>query len=230
MLGDAPAANRPLHAFRAPAFASVVLDIESTISGVEGINWLASRRGPDVAREIAELTERAMHGEIAYEAVYGARLTRVCPTETEIIELGERYRGALAPEAIEVIDELRAAGVRLALVSGGLRQAVLPLAFSLGFTNAELSAVRVSFDARGEYAGYDERSPLTSSAGKATVVQRLYLPRPLLAVGDGATDLAMRPVADAFAAFTGFARRLSVVRSADHELTSFADLRALVLG
>ncbi len=213
-----------------PSFASVVLDIESTISGVEGINWLASRRGPEVARDIADLTERAMHGEIPYESVYGARLARVRPTEAEIGELSELYRGQIAPDAIEAIDDLRSAGVRLALVSGGIRQALLPLAFSLGFTTAELFAVRLSFDGNGEYAGYDERSPLASSNGKATVVQRLYLPRPLLAVGDGATDLAMRPVADAFAAYTGFTRRLSVVRSADHELSSFADLRALVMG
>jgi hypothetical protein len=61
------------------------------------------------------------------------------------------------------------------------------------------------------------------------VLRRLYLPRPLLAVGDGATDVAMRPAADAFAAYTGFTHRMEVARSADHELRSFDDLRRLVL-
>ena len=36
-----------------PAFASVVLDVDSTVSGVEGIEWLASRRAPDVAADSA---------------------------------------------------------------------------------------------------------------------------------------------------------------------------------
>jgi hypothetical protein len=72
-------------------------------------------------------------------------------------------------------------------------------------------------------------SPLTTTSGKATVVQRLYLPRPLLAVGDGMTDLAARPSADAFAAFTGFAFRPAVVRAADHEISHFDELFRLVM-
>ena len=53
--------------------------------------------------------------------------------------------------------------------------------------------------------------------------------RPQVAVGDGITDLAARPAADAFAAYTGFAYRPSVVRGADHELSSFDQLLRLVL-
>jgi phosphoserine phosphatase len=90
-------------------------------------------------------------------------------------------------------------------------------------------AVRLSFGENGEYQGFDDVSPLTTTNGKATVVQRLYLPRPVLTVGDGITDLAARPAADAFAAFTGFAYRPAVVRGADHELMSFDQLLNLVL-
>ena len=213
----------------APTFASLALDVEFTVTEVEGINWLAHRRGPALSREIADLTERAMRGEIPIERIYAERLARIRPCESEVAELAEAYRQRMAPGAIEVLDELRAAGVRLALISGGIRQAILPLASSLGFTPAEVFAVRVAFDASGAYAGFDDRSPLASSTGKATVLQRLYYPRPLLAVGDGATDVAMRETADAFAAFTGFARRVEVVRAADHEVNSFAELRSLVL-
>ena len=55
------------------------------------------------------------------------------------------------------------------------------------------------------------------------------LPRRILAVGDGATDLAIRPAVDAFAAFTGFVRRAPVVASADVVIDSFAQLVELVL-
>ena len=41
-------------------FASVVLDVDSTLCGIEGIDFLAARRGPDVGERIAELTDRAM--------------------------------------------------------------------------------------------------------------------------------------------------------------------------
>jgi phosphoserine phosphatase len=99
----------------------------------------------------------------------------------------------------------------------------------LGFTPGEVFAVRLAFDEDGHYSGFDDVSPLTTSSGKATVVQRLYLPRPVLAVGDGMTDLAARPSADAFAAFTGFTYRPAVVRGADHEVTSFDQLLRLVM-
>ena len=49
----------------------------------------------------------------------------------------------------------------------------------------------------------------------------LGMPRPIVAIGDGSTDLAMRPAVDAFVAFTGFARRTAVVQAADGELLAF---------
>jgi phosphoserine phosphatase len=212
-----------------PAFASVVLDVDSTVSGTEGIEWLAGKRGPKVANEIARLTRRATDGEITLESVYALRLEMIEPTEAEVVELARFYERRLAPRAAEVIAELRESGVRIVLVSGGIRQAVLPLGLRLGFTPAEVFAVRLAFDGGGRYLGFEDHSPLTTSTGKAMIVQRLYLPRPVLAVGDGMTDLAARPAADAFAAFTGFAYRQTVVRGADHEIASFDQLLKLVM-
>ena len=89
--------------------------------------------------------------------------------------------------------------------------------------------VSVRFDALGAYAGYDATSPLTTAKGKSQVVAALKLDAPILAVGDGATDLAMRDVVDAFVAFTGFVRRSTVVERADAVASSFADLERVVL-
>jgi phosphoglycolate phosphatase-like HAD superfamily hydrolase len=51
----------------------------------------------------------------------------------------------------------------------------------------------------------------------------------VLAVGDGATDLEIAAVVDAFAAFTGFVRRESVIAQADYVLENFDQLRELVI-
>lgn len=212
-----------------PAFASIVLDVDSTVSGLEGIDWLASRRSPAIAAEIKRLTAQATEGTVPLESVYGRRLETILPTELEIVELAHFYERHLAPRAGEVVTELREAGVRLVIVSGGIRQAVVPLGLGLGFTPSEVFAVRVNFNEDGSYGGFDDVSPLATTAGKGTVVQRLYLPRPLLVVGDGITDLAARPSADAFAAYTGFVYRPAVVRGADHEISSFDQLLRLVL-
>jgi phosphoserine phosphatase len=212
-----------------PRFASVILDVDSTLCGIEGIDWLASRRGPDVAAGIARLTERAMDGAIALEAVYGERLALVRPTTAEVAELARAYSDALAPGAREAIFRLRGEGVALALVTAGIRQAIRPLARELGFSDGSLHAVSISFDDSGRFLGYDEQSPLATQDGKKTVADMLNLPRPSLAVGDGATDAAMRDATSAFAAFTGFVRREPVVHAADYVVTSFRELMDLVL-
>lgn len=213
-----------------PRFASVVLDVDSTLSGIEGIDWLAALRGPEMAARIADLTDRAMRGDVTLDSVYGERLKMIGPTRREVDALGTRYVEAIAPGAEAAIGALRHAGIAIALVSGGLREAIAPLARRVGVGGHGLSAVSIRFDADGHYAGYDERSPLATQQGKAQVVRQLALGAPVLAVGDGATDLAMRPVVAAFGAYTGFVRRDPVVREADFTIESFAQLEALVLG
>ena len=213
-----------------PRFSSVILDVDSTLSGIEGVDWLAALRGPEVAQEVARLTERAMDGAIALDAVYGGRLALIRPTADEVARLAGAYAERAAPGAGEAIARLRAAGVRVVLVSGGLREAILPFARGLGFADADVNAVGIRFDRAGAYAGFDEGSPLATQRGKPEVAAALALARPVLAVGDGSTDAAMRPAVDAFAAYTGFVRREPVVRRAEHVITSFEELAGLVLG
>ena len=210
-------------------FASVVLDVDSTLCGLEGIDWLSARRGGDVAAKVASLTDRAMRGEIPLGAVYGERLAMVNPGRDEIAALAIAYQATLAPAAAYAIRQLHDAGRRVVLVSGGVREAILPLASSLGIADREVHAVSLRFSPEGSYAGFDTTSPLATSEGKREIVAALALPRRVLAVGDGATDLAMKPAVDAFAAFVGFARREVVVAAADLTLDSFDQLAELVL-
>ena len=206
----------------------MILDVDSTLCGIEGVDWLAARRGPEMAARVVALTEQAMQGLIPLDAVYGERLALIRPSRDDVAALAAAYVGALSRGAADALRRLRAAGLAVVLVSGGLREAILPVALQLGFIAGDVHAVGVAFDGAGAYAGYDRASPLATQAGKRTLVESLALPRPALAVGDGSTDAAMRPAVDAFAAFTGFVRREPVVRAADIELSSFDELVELV--
>ena len=209
-------------------FRTVVLDVDSTLSGIEGIDWLAERRGAGVAAEVAHLTALAMSGGIKLEDVYAKRLELVRPTRDDVEALAAEYISNIAPGAREAISAWSEAGVGTVLVSGGIREAIVPLAEFSGLTAAAVNAVSVYFDDSGGYAGFDARSPLSVATGKRDVVASLRLPGRVLAAGDGSTDVAMRDVADAFAAFTGFAARPSVADRADFVAASFADLRRIV--
>lgn len=211
---------------QSPRFRSVVIDVDSTLSGVEGVDWLAQLRGTAIAQQSARLTERAMNGEIPIDQIYGERLNLIRPTRREVDALAQVYQDRLAVGADSVIAGFRQAGLRVVLVSGGFRRAIDPLARALG---VELHAVDLYWNDAGEYVGFDAKSPLATQSGKLEVVRGLALPRPTLAVGDGSTDLGMRPAIDEFAAFTGFVRRQSVTAAADREIDSYESLRALVL-
>jgi phosphoserine phosphatase len=210
-------------------FKSVVLDVDSTLSGVEGIDWLASLRGAEVEAWSNSLTARAMEGLIPIEAVYGERMALVKPTLSEIQELSAVYIDRVAAGAREVLAELREHDVELVMVSGGLREAILPLARELGVREERVHAVSVFFGKDGEYTGFDERSLMTRQNGKRATVKEMDLKGPVLAVGDGMTDCEIRPVVDSFAAFTGFMKRDPVVERADYVIETFDQLRALVL-
>lgn len=214
---------------------TVVFDADSTLVGIEGIDWLAALRPPDVAERIARLTDEAMAGALPLERVYGERLAAVAPTEGELERLGAAYVAATAPGARDCVVALQRAGVRVLIVSGGLRVPLLALASHVGIVAEDVHGVDVFHGADGAYAGFDTASPLAQQRGKATLVASLEIShgvaRPIVVVGDGSTDAAIRSagVADAFIAFTGFVARESVVRTADFTCDSFQRVLALLL-
>lgn len=213
-----------------PRFSSVVFDCDSTLSSIEGIEALAATH----RAEVAALTDAAMRGEVPLEQVYGRRLALVRPTRARLEALGQEYIDALVSDTREVIGALRANGVAVRIVSGGLRPAVVALARALGVPDGDVAAVDIHFAPGGEYAGFDERSPLARSGGKRAVLEQwaASLPRPIMFVGDGATDLEAQPLVDCFVAFAGVIERPAVAHAADVVVraASLAPILALALG
>lgn len=193
-------------------FGLAIFDVDSTLVTIEGIDRLA---GDDP--RIAELTEKAMNGEIAIEEVYRRRLEIVRPTREALDALGRDYVSHLVPDAREVIQELRSRGIDVHLVTAGIEHAILPLATHLGLARRAVHAVGVSFAPDGSYAGFDEQSPLTRTGGKETVVINLRVRSKGRAVmiGDGISDLEAKPAVDLFIGFGGVVQRRRVREGAD---------------
>ena len=212
------------------AFRSVVLDVDSTVSAIEGIDWLAERRGALTAATVVALTADAMEARVPLDEVYGRRLAIIRPTRDEIAQLAQVYITAAMPGVRDAVAAWSAAGVRVVLVSGGLRDAILPLATWLRLPAVDVHAVDVEYDDDGVANTVRDDALLARRGGKPIVVEALQLAKPILAVGDGATDAELAPIVDQFLAFTGVARRASVVARAAGEVGSFAALTPIVLG
>jgi phosphoserine phosphatase len=209
-------------------FASVILDVDSTLVTIEGISWLAARRGEPTRSRVASVTDAAMRGDISLDGVYAERMRSVHPSRADVDALSQAYIEALQPNAGETISALQRAGVRVALVSGGVHQAVAALGTYVGIANGDARGVPVHWDSDGRYAGFETDSPLTRDGGKAVVARELALPAPVLAVGDGMTDAEMKPHVESFVAFTGTIARERVVAVADAVITSFPELLGYV--
>jgi phosphoserine phosphatase len=194
-------------------FEAVILDCDSTLSSIEGVDELARRRG--VGPEIAALTEQAMQGRVPLEDVYGKRLELIRPDRDLVRWLGDRYVETLVPGADELVRVLRDRGKDVHVVSGGILQAVLVLATRLHIPPANVHAVELRFGDGGRFAGYARESPLARAGGKGTIARGIARGRRFAAVGDGVTDLEMQEAGATLIGFGGVAVREAVRERAD---------------
>lgn len=189
----------------------IIFDCDSTLSAIEGIDELARVRGPEVFRQVEAMTHDAMEGRIPVESVFARRLEIIRPTRAAAAAVGARYLATVEPTARATIAGLKARGWTPVIVSGGFRPCIRPLADFLGIERVE--AVDLHFDAAGAYLGYDRDFPTTRSGGKPVIVARLraeFRPTRIVAVGDGVSDLEMKPEVDLFAGFGGYVARSAV--------------------
>ncbi|ATC65854.1 haloacid dehalogenase [Nibricoccus aquaticus] len=207
----------------------IIFDCDSTLSSIEGIDELGRVKGPGIFRQVEAMTNEAMDGKIAVEAVFGRRLEIIRPTRAEVEAVGRRYIETIEPTARATISGLVARGWTPMIISGGFRPAIRPLADLLGIARVE--AVDLFFDAAGAYRGFDEKYPTTRSGGKPEVIQQLRAelkPARVVMVGDGVSDLETKPVVDLFVGFGRYVVREKVRAGAGKFIVSLDGLNSLL--
>jgi len=207
----------------------ILFDCDSTLSAIEGVDELARVRGPEAFARVEALTNDAMDGKVAVEAVFGERLRIIRPGSADVAAVGQRYLDTIEPTAVATLAALRAAGWDVVILSGGFRQAIRPLADHLGVARVE--AVDLFFDAAGDYVGFDEAYPTTRSGGKPEVVRALKAelrPERVVMVGDGVSDLETKPEVDLFVGFGRYVAREKVRAGAARFVMSLDELPALL--
>jgi len=184
----------------------VLFDCDSTLSSLEGIDELAKQIG--VYEQLAPLTQAAMEGKVKLDDIYKQRLELIQPDKQAIDWVAQRYVETMVSDAYVVIEKLLKANKQVHIISGGLRQAILPLAKKLNIAETNVHAVDVYFDSNETYTGSDEQSPFARSGGKAVVSQQIIGESgKAVLIGDGVTDLEARNERIHFIGFGGIVVR-----------------------
>ncbi|MHA7132738.1 phosphoserine phosphatase SerB [Oerskovia turbata] len=167
----------------------VVMDVDSTLITQEVIELLADHAG---TRElVAEVTERAMRGEIDFADSLRERVATLAGVSVSAFA-DVLDQVVLTPGAPELVAELQRRGWTVALVSGGFEEIVAPLAARLGITRFRANRLEVS----GGVLTGRTTGPVIDRATKEATLRELAAAEGLdmadtVAIGDGANDLDM---------------------------------------
>lgn len=200
----------------------LVADMDSTIVAAETLDELAAHAG--LKAEIAAITARSMNGEIDFATALRERVAMIAGLPEAALA---RTLAGIAPNpgARTLVATMRAHGAFTALVSGGFRWFTRRVAAELGFDHDEANDLLL---AEGKVTG-EVAEPILGREAKLAALTRLAArhgagPADVVAVGDGANDLAMLAAAGLGVAY----RAKPVVAAAVSCRVDHGDLTALL--
>jgi phosphoserine phosphatase len=166
-----------------------VFDMDSTLIQAEVIDELAREAG--VLQQVAELTEKAMQGELDFDQSFSARMSLLNGLSLDVLE-SVYQRLSLMPGAEPLMQQLNALGVKCWIISGGFDYFAERISKRLnmnGFVANRLPHIN------NQLTG-TVLPPIVNADAKREHLDRLMhaeglTPKNCLAVGDGANDLHM---------------------------------------
>ncbi|MDB5702466.1 MAG: serB [Sphingomonadales bacterium] len=168
----------------------LVADMDSTMITVECIDELADYVG--LKAQVAEVTERAMRGEIDFAGALRDRVALLAGMPETTVAECLRERVTIMAGAKALVATLRANGGYALLVSGGFTHFTGPVAREIGFDHAIANRLVVR---DGVLTGFTEMPIVDAETKRAALVNELasrgLTASASIAVGDGANDIPM---------------------------------------
>ncbi|MEL6678537.1 MAG: phosphoserine phosphatase SerB [Pseudomonadota bacterium] len=201
----------------------LIADMDSTMIPVECIDELADFAG--VKDRVADITERAMAGELDFEAALRERVALIKGLPESALQECFDTRIALNPGARTLVQTMNALGAQTALVSGGFTFFTERVAQAAGFATNRANTLLF---ANGQLTG-DVGTPILGRAAKLEAMKRFcaeggFGPEDAIAVGDGANDLSMVETAGLGVAY----RAKPALKAGADAVLDHSDLTALL--
>ncbi len=193
-------------------------DMDATLIQAECLDELAAQQG--LKAQVAAITERAMNGELPFEAALTQRVALLKGLNAQRAVDAVWGRLALMHGAPTLVATLKAQGVHTVVVSGGFTLFTSRLQQALGLDEAHANTLEVE-EATGLLTGCFV-PPVFGAESKLATLQSLCQqrgcqPQQVLAVGDGANDLPMLQAAGLGVAFHA---KAAVVQQVPHTVAA----------
>jgi len=200
----------------------LIADMDSTVIGQESLDEMAELKG--IGAEVAALTERAMRGELEFEASLRERIRMLAGLTPADLQHVLHEHIALNFGARTLVETMKAHGAHTVLVSGGFTFFTHAVAARAGFAK---DRANVFLWENGHLSGVAE--PVLGREAKLAALEEEaaahgLTPADVIAVGDGANDLSMLKAAGLGVAYRA---RPVVAAEADAQV-KHTDLTALL--
>lgn len=216
--------------------ATIIFDFDSTLVSIETLDTLilANIQDPAIQAAVSAITHQGMCGDISFAESLTRRLAMATITKNQVQAFAQQVCDYLTPGIEVLCHRLKQTGWDIWIMSGGLKEIILPCAKRLGISPNNVGAVEVRWGDQGACLGLDSSHPFNVSKVAGAASRGLCFPESSVAVGDGITDYALfeQGVVTHFIAYSEHKQHAPVLRLAPcvaknvHQLTK--QLNALV--
>jgi phosphoserine phosphatase len=171
-------------------FRLMAMDMDSTLVGIETIDEIADIHG--IRKQVAEITEKAMYGEIDFSEGLIQRVALLKGLDHSVLQRVYDERLIFNPGAEKMLKQVKTAGIKTMLISGGFTFFTDKLKDRLGLDYAFANTLEiVNGRLTGRLVG-----EIFGAKGKGQALNKIcnelgFRKENLISIGDGANDLPM---------------------------------------
>ena len=177
----------------------LVLDFDSTFIKLESLDLvleISLENKPNKAlikKEIQEITNKGMLGQISFQESLNRRLSLASPTVKDLSKAIEILQRNISDSILNHKNWFEQNKDYIWIISGGFKELILPIVKDFNIKPSQVLANSFIFKEDGNFKEYDTKNLLAQDMGKVKTIKNLNIePAKISIVGDGWTDYELK--------------------------------------